>query len=82
VPVQYALELPIPVTAAGSTVRYAFETEDQDVNFGVFLRGPGGGEEEEELLPTERVASHLGPVTGSFLVPAAPGVVLLCWDNQ
>ena len=101
VPVHYALELPIPVAARGSTVRYAFSTEAADISFGIYIRksdeesraqnGNGGdgndGEgpdegEESELLATERVDSHLEPITGSFIVPNAPCVVLLCWENH
>lgn len=38
VPVTYALELPIPVTSKGSTIKYSFSTENGDVMFGIFVR--------------------------------------------
>jgi len=94
VPVQYALELPIPVLAKGSTVRYAFSTDLNDINFGIYIRNeqPPSSEQtelpqeddsaEQELLATERVESNLEPITGSFMVVSAPCVVLLCWDNH
>ncbi len=38
VPVQYSLELPIPITINGSTIRYAFGTDGADISFGIYFR--------------------------------------------
>ena len=89
----YALELPIPISLKGSTIRYSFTTIEGDVSFGVFMRKPddtaqgttadnGEEAEEEELQPLTRVDSHESPVSGSFLVTEAPSVAVIVWDNN
>ena len=89
----YALELPIPISLKGSTIRYSFTTVEGDVSFGVFMRKPddtaqgttadnGEEAEEEELQPLTRVDSHESPVSGSFLVTEAPSVAVIVWDNN
>ena len=47
IPVTYALELPIPITSTGSTVRYAFNTEEADIGFGIVVQGENGKGGEE-----------------------------------
>ncbi len=87
VPVTYALELPLPVVMVGSTVRYAFSTEKDDISFAVYIRHADINDESEdveetELLSPERVDSGDGPITGSFVVTEAPVTVLLSFDNN
>lgn len=79
VPAGGVFTVPVHVDA-GSTVRYAFQTQPGDIVFGIRSVDDGGGF-IKEVLPEERLAAHDTPVQGSFEAPVETRLVFV-WDNS
>lgn len=73
------LDLPIYVTSGGSMVEYAIETDIYDISFGVSAERD---DKETVVKESERVESHLNPVTGKFLVGSVPCALIFSFDNE
>ena len=71
--------VPIHVTSGGSIVEYVLSTECHDVAFGVTAEREEGMTIVKEMV---RVDSHLGPVTGKFLVGSVPCALVFAFDNE
>ncbi|KAG8199839.1 hypothetical protein JTE90_015837 [Oedothorax gibbosus] len=70
------IEIEVPV--ANSKVEWFFETAEKDIAVGFYYRSQM--EEDEELIPPERVSSHLVPESGAFVCEKA-GIYALKFDN-
>lgn len=72
-------DVPIHVTAGGSVVEYEITTDVYDIAFGVTAEREEGVTNVKE---SERVDSHLEPVTGKFLVGSVPCALIFSFDNE
>mmetsp|Transcript_5008 Transcript_5008/g.7059 ORF Transcript_5008/g.7059 Transcript_5008/m.7059 type:complete len:337 (-) Transcript_5008:173-1183(-) len=73
------LEVPIHVTAPGSVVEYAVDSQNYDIGFGITAEREEGVTIVKEPA---RVESHISTVTGKFLVGAVPCMLVFSFDNE
>lgn len=73
------LEVPIHVTAPGSVVEYAVDTQKYDIGFGITAEREEGVTIVKE---SARADSHQATVTGKFLVGAVPCMLIFSFDNE
>lgn len=74
------LTLDFQVNSKGSVLRWEFTTDDYDIAFGV-RRAVQDGSSYENVIPVERVKSHVVPEDGSFLCEDC-GVYQVIFDNS
>ncbi|XP_064612901.1 SEC14-like protein 2 isoform X1 [Liolophura sinensis] len=78
------VQLDFDIKVAGSGLRWQFTTEGFDLGFGVYRRTENGVRQKagdmEEVIPTQRVNSHMVPEDG-FYTCTEPGVYVLRFDN-
>lgn len=79
IPVRKSVDVPIHVTTAGSVVEYRVESERYDVGFGIRAERESS---TTVVIETDRVDSHLEPITGKFLVGTVPCALIFTFDNE
>jgi hypothetical protein len=70
-------------------VKYEFETEGGDIDFGIDFvaggtgtgEGAGAGAAAEEIIKVGRMPSDLEPIRGQFKAPSE-GVIVFKWNNE
>lgn len=72
-------DVPIHVVAGGSIVEYTISTDLYDIAFGVTAQREEGITNVKE---TDRVDSHIEPVTGKFLVGSVPCALIFTFSNE
>ncbi|GIY75919.1 SEC14-like protein 2 [Caerostris extrusa] len=71
----------LEVDESGSTIEYEFETDSKDIGFGLFYKETANNKCEcVELIPKQRIDTHLSSETGLFLCDKA-GIYMLMFDN-
>ncbi|XP_048763283.1 SEC14-like protein 2 isoform X2 [Ostrea edulis] len=78
-----SLQVECDVPVQNSAIRWQFSTNGYDIGFGVYRRTKDTRQkanEMEEVLPTQRVNSHLVPEDGSFTCTEV-GMYILRFDN-
>jgi len=65
----------VMVEVSGSMLKWEFKTEDNDIGFSIYrqrtieeLEGPNSGDDEEIIVPPQRVNCHLVPEDGFVIV--------------
>lgn len=61
-------------------MKYEFETEGGDIDFGINFISPDEPE-PEEIITVSRMASDVEPIKGQFRAPSE-GVVMFRWNNE
>lgn len=65
-----------------AAVKYEFETEGGDIDFGITFTSTGSGSaEEEEIISISRISSDVEPIRGQFKAPSE-GVIMFKWNNE
>ncbi|KAI1292016.1 SEC14-like protein 2 [Halotydeus destructor] len=75
------------VEVPGSMLKWEFKTDEHDIGFSVYrqraieeLEGANSGDDEEIIVPPQRVNSHLVPEDGLVIVDK-PGKYVIKFDN-
>lgn len=73
----------VEVTEVNSALRWQFMTDGNDIKFGIYLKKKGAGKDSkpEEIIPCEKVNSHLVPEDG-IITCKEIGTYLLKFDNS
>ncbi|XP_054709788.1 SEC14-like protein 2 [Uloborus diversus] len=70
------------VTEPGSLIEWEFETESKDIGFGLFYKiNEYNDSEKKELVPKQRIDTHLASETGMYQCEK-PGTYVLVFDNS
>jgi len=78
-----SLQINYDVNVANSILRWQFMTDDNDIGFGVFKKTAEERQNKgdmEEVVPTDRVNSHMVPEDGSVICKE-PGTYVIRFDN-
>ncbi|KXJ29102.1 SEC14-like protein 2 [Exaiptasia diaphana] len=76
------LEIVKEIETPGSILSWEFRTQEHDIGFGIFLCSPTLDDQDDmdDVLPIQRVNSHLSPEIGSFECECS-GKYVIRFDN-